>query len=425
MTIYFKPSLVPSDRHAIMTDETPSPMLALARQLEAATKTPGQLPPASDVLHSRILAATRKLLTSLETPESQVLHLAKAPVAHGVLRAALRIQLFERFDEGAPTATDLARRCGIDVALLGRQSVRLMRTLAAVGIFTEPSPGLYAHTLQSETLRQAQYRAVIQGMGETATLMTALPDFLQAHKWQDPVNAQPTLFGFAHRTDQTMFEWLESQPEQRAIFAAFQSSTAALAVCQLQPFLHSLLTATSPSSSDDISDRPRAVTLVDVGGGRGAVLRQVCHELDPPPRGRIVLQDLPKVLEGVEGGERVEVMPYNFLDPQPVHGAQTYLFRHILHNWGDGAVAKILQNTVAAMGPTSRLVIVDQVMPDGGGASPLAAFLDMSMMAFGGMERTEAQWQRILKHAGLQVHRIEPLDALTPGSDQVIEAGLL
>lgn len=61
-----------------MPDENPSPMLALARQLEAATNNPGQLPPASDALHSRILAATRKLLTGLETPESQLMHLAKA-----------------------------------------------------------------------------------------------------------------------------------------------------------------------------------------------------------------------------------------------------------------------------------------------------------------------------------------------------------
>ncbi|RAH65229.1 S-adenosyl-L-methionine-dependent methyltransferase, partial [Aspergillus aculeatinus CBS 121060] len=251
--------------------------------------------------------------------------------------------------------------------------------------------------------------------------MTALPDFLETHKWQNPVDAQPTLFGFAHQTDQTMFEWLESQPEQRAIFAAFQSSTAALAVCQLQPFLRSLLTA---PPEDPSNDKTREVTLVDVGGGRGAVLRQVSDELDPPPRGRIVLQDLPQVLEGVDGGHRVEVMPYSFLQPQPVHGARTYLFRHIFHNWSDGVVATILQNTVAAMAPSSRLVIVDLVLPDGGGASPYAAFLDMSMMAFGGMERTEAQWRRILGRAGLQVRRIEPLDALTPGSDQVIEAVL-
>ncbi|RAK76912.1 S-adenosyl-L-methionine-dependent methyltransferase [Aspergillus fijiensis CBS 313.89] len=400
-----------------MTKETPSPMLALARQLEAATNTPGQLPPPSDALHSRLLAATRNLLTSLETPESQLMHLAKAPVAHGVLRAALRIRLFERFDEGPPSAPDLAQRCGIDVALL----VRLMRTLAAIGIFTEPSPGVYAHTLQSQSLRQPQHRAVIQGMAETATLMTALPDFLGTHKWQNPVDAQPTLFGFAHQTDQTMFEWLESQPEQRAIFAAFQSSTAALAVCQLQPFLRSLLSAPSEDSSND---RTREAMLVDVGGGRGAVLRQVSDELDPPPRGRIVLQDLPQVLEGVDGGDRIEVMPYNFLQSQPVHGARTYLFRHIFHNWSDGVVATILQNTVAAMAPSSRLVIVDLVLPDGGGASPYAAFLDVSMMAFGGMERTEAQWRGILGRAGLQVRRIEPLDALTPGSDQVIEAVL-
>lgn len=105
-------------------------------------------------------------------------------------------------------------------------------------------------------------------------------------------------------------------------------------------------------------------------------------------------------------------------------GAHTYLFRHIFHNWSDGVVANILQNTVAAMGSKSRLVIVDLVLPDSG-ASPYAAFLDLSMMAFGGMERTEAHWRKILQEAGLQVQRIEALDALTPGSDQVIEAVLV
>lgn len=142
--------------------------------------------------------------------------------------------------------------------------------------------------------------------------MTELPDFLESHQWNNPVDVQPTLFGFAHKTDQTMFEWFETHPEQRAIFAAFQSSTAALAVCQLQPFLRTLLTA--PSSDDSTQ-----TILVDVGGGRGAVLREVCHELSPPPTGRIVLQDLPNVLEGVKD-DLVEVMPYSFLEPQPVQG---------------------------------------------------------------------------------------------------------
>lgn len=61
-----------------MTNETPNTILALVSQLEALTDNPDQLPPASDALHSRLLAVTRKLQTRLETPESQLMHLAKA-----------------------------------------------------------------------------------------------------------------------------------------------------------------------------------------------------------------------------------------------------------------------------------------------------------------------------------------------------------
>lgn len=61
-----------------MTNKTPNTMLALVNQLEIMADNPDQLPPASDALHSRLLAVTRKLQTRLETPESQLMHLAKA-----------------------------------------------------------------------------------------------------------------------------------------------------------------------------------------------------------------------------------------------------------------------------------------------------------------------------------------------------------
>jgi hypothetical protein len=142
--------------------------------------------------------------------------------------------------------------------------------------------------------------------------MSALPEFLASIEFNNPAEHRPSLFGFARHTDRTMFEWLETQPEQRAIFAEYQSATSELADYQLRPFLKSVLS--QPVQVDS------GVVFVDVGGGRGATLREVCQTLSPNLAGRVILQDLPKVVEGLETEDGVEAMPYNFFEPQPLKG---------------------------------------------------------------------------------------------------------
>ena len=69
--------------------------------------------------------------------------------------------------------------------------------------------------------------------------------------------------------------------------------------------------------------RPGGVVLVDVGGGRGHDVGAFRRRMGPvfPEGGRVVLEDLPAVLEDagkLEGGvERVE---YDFFTPQVVLG---------------------------------------------------------------------------------------------------------
>jgi demethylsterigmatocystin 6-O-methyltransferase len=75
------------------------------------------------------------------------------------------------------------------------------------------------------------------------------------------------------------------------------------------------------------------------------------------------------------------------------------------------------------MDPASRVIIIDMVMPNVH-VPRFLCFIDISMMAFGGMERTEAHWLQLLGAAGLRVRRIESLDASSPTSDYVIEACL-
>lgn len=49
----------------------------------------------------------------------------------------------------------------------------------------------------------------------------------------------------------------------------------------------------------------------------------------------------------------------------------------------------------------SRLVIAEQILPTEGVSSE-SALVDMMMMTFTGMERTEKQWEELLAQAGLK-----------------------
>ena len=99
------------------------------------------------------------------------------------------------------------------------------------------------------------------------------------------------------------------------------------------------------------------------------------------------------------------------------------MLRHVLHDWPDDSCRHILSNIVDALGPGSRLVIIDQVIPTTG-ASLTHAAVDISMMGFSGMERSVKQWTALLDAVGLKIASIVRSEA-PPGEiayDSMIEA---
>lgn len=103
-------------------------------------------------------------------------------------------------------------------------------------------------------------------------------------------------------------------------------------------------------------------------------------------------------------------------------GARVYFFHHILHNWPDGKVKEILQNTASSMTPGySKLILNEFILP--GKDCPCApSWADIAMMAdFSACERTEKQWRGLLGSVGFRdVGFWYPPDSI----DGVIEAVL-
>lgn len=141
-------------------------------------------------------------------------------------------------------------------------------------------------------------------------------------------------------------------------------------------------------------------TIVDVGGSHGQVSIAVARKY---PDIKCIVQDLPDTIIGLDSRVRDDLkgrvtgMEYDFLTPQPVEGADVYLFRWIFHDWSDKYCVKILQNLIPALKKGAEIVINDICIPQLGqlgiAADQALRLMDISMKAFNNArERDPETW---------------------------------
>ena len=113
--------------------------------------------------------------------------------------------------------------------------------------------------------------------------------------------------------------------------------------------------------------------VVEIGGSLGQISMIIAKHY---PQIRCIVQDLPATIENAladvpsELKDRVTFMAHDFWTEQPVHGADVYYFRWVLHDWADKACVKILQGLVPAMKPGAKVLINDNCIPKFGTVSP-------------------------------------------------------
>lgn len=79
--------------------------------------------------------------------------------------------------------------------------------------------------------------------------------------------------------------------------------------------------------------------------------------------------------------------------------------RAVLHSQSNEKARVILENVLSAMGPDSKLLVDELVLPNTG-VSSFGASIDLTMMAaFAAQERTEAQWQALFDSVGMNLSR--------------------
>ncbi len=310
------------------------------------------------------------------------------------IHVAATLGLADLIGDGRRSSADLAAATGSHEDAL----YRLLRALASVGIVHEDERRAFALTALGEGLRTDNPQSL---SGWAA--FVGRPYYWNA--WAhllDSVQSGENAFRALHAT--SVWEYRSQHPDESAIFD--RAMTA--------------LTGDANRSLLEGYDFGRFATVVDVGGGQGALLASLLRE-HPTMHG--VLFDQPHVVAGADGplhdagvADRCRVVGGSFFEGLP-EGGDAYLLKSILHDWEDDQATTILRGCRRAMPANGVVLVVGRVLaPPNEGAE--GKFSDLNMLVSpGGRERTLVEHSALFETAGLRLQ-----DATSTRSDLTVIA---
>ncbi|KAI0196930.1 S-adenosyl-L-methionine-dependent methyltransferase [Astrocystis sublimbata] len=374
--------------------------------MEVAEKIEQLLGESSDALNSlsesdrhRLSEAARKLNLATEAHGDSVHRILHSPLQLPLVLVGIETHLFENLvnhsTEGR-TSAQLAEEAHVDPILMKR----ILRYYQAFGIVDQPQDDTYRANNITQAMTTLGARA-----GAPFYLGTLVPAFLRSTRYANVTDGANCPWFPGHGTAEPPFEWVQKRPDMLQGFMGWMSSHRD----GLPTIFDAIDFEKEITSWGSVVDASTPV-FVDIGGALGHQCIIVKQKY-PNLTGRVVLQDLPHVIEQVKAGplpgfEGIETQVYNFFEPQPLKGARAYYLRNILHDWTDEKCVEILQNIKLAMTAESKILIDEMVLPERG--TPWkAAELDLAMgTCFAAMERSHSQWVALLDRAGLKVERV-------------------
>ena len=144
--------------------------------------------------------------------------------------------------------------------------------------------------------------------------MVELPQYFKSHGYKSPTNATAGPFQHAFNTNLSAFDYWATLPGVMQTFNTYMTGNQGSRSSWIDwyPVEERLL---KDAKSDD-----KAVLMVDVAGGRGHYLAAF-KERFPHAKGRMILQDLPHVIDDAQKLESsIERMGHDMFESQPVKG---------------------------------------------------------------------------------------------------------
>jgi hypothetical protein len=319
-------------------------------------------------------------------PEQTMMQMIHGKCISRCISLAAELSVADVLADGPKDIVALATATKTDADAL----YRVLRLLAAVGVFTELPDRSFRNNALSETLitnSDGSIRQYARWLGRDFhwRIFSGLEYSVRTGKpW--PTKDHP---------DKSPFEVLSQYPADQQVF---NDAMAALSA------------ANGPAivKAYDFAPFER---IIDVGGGHGTLATLIAEKA---VRASVAVFDLPYVIQdanerlsGTAAPARIEYLTGSFFESLP-GPTDLFILKHILHDWDDDSSRRILTNCREALGGGGRVLICEMVIEPGPLGIP-ALLLDIEMLAgVGGRERTRSDFSRLLAESGLELRRVIP-----------------
>jgi hypothetical protein len=320
----------------------------------------------------------------MDSPVDRVMRLLNGYRFSQAVSVATRLGIPDLLADGAKSADELAVLTSTQPGPL----YQVLRASASCGVFAEDGSGRFANTPMSDCLRQGA-----PGPGRNTALLMGEMFFAtfaeMMHAVRTGTPAFDKVFG------RPFFDFLAADKDMGALFDA-QMTT--LYQIEVEAF----------TNAYDFAGRRR---VLDVGGGRGTVVRALLSRF---PALELGLFDLPAVTErtrdsfAAEGlSDRCRIETGSFFESIPA-GYDTYLLKHVLHDWDDEKCIAILTNLRRAIPNDGLLLVLEHIVPPGNEPSMTKGWDLLMLVLLAGRERNEAEFRSLLARTGFALARVIP-----------------
>ena len=311
-------------------------------------------------------------------------------VVSQALRVVIDLDIPDLLAAGERSVEDLATATHTNADALHR----ILRALAAEGVFSETAPRIFRLTDLGAALRSDE-----PGPRDFIRMINSEP-YLAFERLMHSVRTGAPAFDEVF--GRPRFAWLSQHPEQAALFQR-------------------AMIAMGRNTNDAIAeayDFGPFTRLVDVGGGHGQLLSAI---LARNPHLQGVLFDLPSGVAAARqsAGDKLagaEFVAGDFFAGVPA--ADAYVLKKVIHDWEDERAVTILHNCLGALTPGGKVLVAETLVPEDDEPAEIKN-IDMVMLAItGGLERSVPQYAALFDAAGLRLNRVIP----TRGPISILEA---